>query len=161
MHICTIIFLPINLLFFSESCKPKDNSTHSLKSKVDIEILGLKMLPEGKKVSISLKAADLAHVPIVTLPPHHGEHAGGRNGTEKECEGQAVLRLWRSCSGIRALRGSHGGNRAKQPSSSSKSHHLVESVNTISSLPYITLTPDRSQMQRRIEHFCSKACACG
>lgn len=52
--------------------------------------------------------------------------------------------------GIRALRGSHDGNRAKQPSSSSKSHHLVESVNTISSLPYITLTPDGSQMQRRI-----------
>lgn len=39
----------INLLFFSESCKPKDNSAHSLKSKVDIEILGLKMLPGGKK----------------------------------------------------------------------------------------------------------------
>lgn len=42
-------FLPINLLFFSESCKPKDNSTRCLKSKVDSEILGLKMLPGGEK----------------------------------------------------------------------------------------------------------------
>lgn len=42
-------FLPINLLFFAESCKPKDNSTHSHKSKVDTEILGLKMLPGGEK----------------------------------------------------------------------------------------------------------------
>ena len=42
-------FLPINLLFFSESWKPKDNSTHSLKSKVDTEILGLKTLPGEEK----------------------------------------------------------------------------------------------------------------
>lgn len=47
---CTYaLFLPINLLFFSESCKPKDNSTHTLKSKVDTEILGLKMLRGGEK----------------------------------------------------------------------------------------------------------------
>lgn len=42
-------FRPINLLYFSEGCKPKDNSTHSLKSEVRTEILGLKMLPGGEK----------------------------------------------------------------------------------------------------------------
>lgn len=48
-------FLPINLRFFSESCKPKDNSTHSLKSKIDAEILGLEVLPGGEKSPSSQK----------------------------------------------------------------------------------------------------------
>lgn len=137
-------FLPINLLFFSESCKPKDNSTRSLKSKVDSEILGLKMLPGGEK-SPSTQRQQIWLMCQLSLSHHTmGEHAGGRNGAKKECKGQAVLWLWPSFSGIRALRGSHDGNRVKQPARSFKSHHLVESVNTISSLPYITLTPDRS-----------------
>lgn len=75
-------FLPINLLFFSESCKPKDNSTHSLKSKVNTEILGLKILPGGEK-SPSAQSQEIWLVCQLPLSHHSMGNILGE-GTEQK-----------------------------------------------------------------------------